>query len=210
MPFCEVVVLPLWVSRSFLTITVQPTLPEDQRSPPRLPNSQTLSLLETSGTGWLQLLVRAHTPKQLGQRPDVEIISHKLHVSAPSLATSRSRKLSEVQLEYFYCTSMSSEPWEPTGLLAIGPPQTRWYQCCFWTSLISDWLTGWLGPLMETVVQKWFNISGLSSSCAPWVEYLSIQLRILIGHDWINEHLTFIYKWKKAGSLILVIICQKT
>lgn len=46
--------------QSFLTKSLQPTLPEDQTSPHASLNSQTLvSLSEPSGSGWLQLLLGA-------------------------------------------------------------------------------------------------------------------------------------------------------
>lgn len=96
-PLCEVAVLPLCASQSLLVPPHDNTTANavgGSNITPRLTNSQTLGLSETSGSGWLQLLVHAHTPETIR----TPAISHKLHISVQSLTTGRCGMLSEVKL----------------------------------------------------------------------------------------------------------------
>lgn len=69
---------PLKAFQALLIITLQPTPLKDQRSPSCLTKTKTLCPSETSGSGWLQLLVCAHAYATI--RPDVKIVSRKLQM----------------------------------------------------------------------------------------------------------------------------------
>lgn len=87
-------------SWSLHTITLLPTHSGGSNITPRLTNGQTLlsAYQKHLGVVGCSCWSMPTPPKQLGLRPDVEIISHKLHVSVLSLTTKNSGMLSEVQL----------------------------------------------------------------------------------------------------------------
>lgn len=97
-PFCEVAALPLCASQ-FLLVPPDDNTPanafEGSNITPRLTNGQTLlsAYQKHLGVVGCSCWSMPTPPKQLGLRPDVGILSHKLHVSVLSLTTRNSGML---------------------------------------------------------------------------------------------------------------------
>lgn len=141
-PSCEVPVLPLTVSQAVFTITLPSGLLKDQRSAtPRLTNSRTLGLSETSGSGWLQLLVHVHTPKNnqdSGQMWRSSHVRYRCFCSLQPHTTRRSPMPSEALLNsacLCYTHFGVSVLEHGTSLWVVTIQKTNRKLCCWGTAL---------------------------------------------------------------------------
>lgn len=102
------------------------------------PNKQlTLGLSETSGSGWLQLSLHAHTRATIRLRPDVEIISRKVQMFL-FLSPRRSRMLSDYYISSV-CTArrLGSVLWHKPPACGLSLFSRL---ICFWKTVQKCWI----------------------------------------------------------------------